>query len=159
MTQADTNGPLDSRKPPSYFGEALSDAERLLKYAAEIGIDVDSDTRSAILHSSLSCGIQDRRGRQGAGRDIRDGPTGAAHPSRRRSPGPTTFGCLRRVGNQGAGRICQVALAWPGRRASDACLRAKPIGDHHRMLRRGSQAGAGEQRAPGDRQRRVAAGR
>src|SRR3954447_21440985 len=51
MTQSDADGPLDARKPPSYFGEALNDAERLLKYAAEIGTDVDADTRSAILQA------------------------------------------------------------------------------------------------------------
>ncbi len=38
-------------KPPAYFGDALCDAERLLKYAAEIGINVDSETRAAILHA------------------------------------------------------------------------------------------------------------
>jgi hypothetical protein len=36
-------------KPPAYFGDALCDAERLLKYAAEIGIAVDPETRAAIL--------------------------------------------------------------------------------------------------------------
>jgi hypothetical protein len=42
-------------RSPAYFVEALEDAERLLKYAAEIGIDIDADTRSAILHArSLS---------------------------------------------------------------------------------------------------------
>jgi hypothetical protein len=38
-------------EPPSYFEGALDDAERLLKYAAEIGVDIDDDTRSAILHA------------------------------------------------------------------------------------------------------------
>lgn len=38
---------------PTYFTEALEDAERLLKYAAELGIDVDADTRSAILHARV----------------------------------------------------------------------------------------------------------
>jgi hypothetical protein len=37
--------------PPAYFGEALEDAERLLKYAAELGIDVDDDVRDHILHA------------------------------------------------------------------------------------------------------------
>lgn len=41
----------DGTKPPAYFKEALEDAERLLKYAAEIGIDIDADTRSAILQA------------------------------------------------------------------------------------------------------------
>lgn len=36
---------------PKYFQEALEDAERLLKYAAEMGIDIDAETRSAILHA------------------------------------------------------------------------------------------------------------
>jgi len=35
--------------PPAYFGEALEDAERLLKYAAEFGIDIDEDIRDHIL--------------------------------------------------------------------------------------------------------------
>jgi len=34
---------------PAYFAVALNDAERLLKYAAEIGIDVDDNTRNSIL--------------------------------------------------------------------------------------------------------------
>ena len=37
--------------PPAYFGEALEDAERLLKYAAELGIDVDDDLRASILRA------------------------------------------------------------------------------------------------------------
>jgi hypothetical protein len=36
-------------EPPPYFDAALDDAERLLEYAAEIGVDVDDDTRNAIL--------------------------------------------------------------------------------------------------------------
>ena len=36
---------------PAYFKEALEDAERLLKYAAELGIDIDTETRSAVLHA------------------------------------------------------------------------------------------------------------
>lgn len=36
-------------KPPDYFGEALNDAERLLKYAAETGIEIDDTIRSQIL--------------------------------------------------------------------------------------------------------------
>jgi hypothetical protein len=34
---------------PAYFGEALIDAERLLKYAAETGMDVDDETRDHVL--------------------------------------------------------------------------------------------------------------
>lgn len=37
--------------PPRYFEEALQDAERLLKYAAEVGIDVDSDVRDDVLRA------------------------------------------------------------------------------------------------------------
>jgi hypothetical protein len=41
---------------PPYFHEALEDAERLLKYAAEIGIDVDADTRDHILQARAASG-------------------------------------------------------------------------------------------------------
>lgn len=41
----------DEIESPMYFQEALEDAERLLKYAAEMGIDLDSETRSAVLHA------------------------------------------------------------------------------------------------------------
>jgi hypothetical protein len=34
-----------------FFVQALQDAERLLKYAAEMGIDIDADKRSAVLHA------------------------------------------------------------------------------------------------------------
>ncbi len=51
MPQSDVSGEPDNQKPAAYFGEALNDAERLLKYAAEIGVDVDPDTRSSILHA------------------------------------------------------------------------------------------------------------
>jgi hypothetical protein len=37
--------------PPAYFGEALEDAEQLLKYASELGILVEDDTRDDILHA------------------------------------------------------------------------------------------------------------
>jgi hypothetical protein len=43
--------PPDNTALPSYFDGALEDAERLLKYAAEVGVDVDDDTRNAILHA------------------------------------------------------------------------------------------------------------
>ena len=36
---------------PAYFLEALTDAERLLKYAAETGVDIDDDTRDHILQA------------------------------------------------------------------------------------------------------------
>jgi len=51
MAQAESDQPLHGAKAPAYFKEALEDAERLLKYAAEIGIAVDADTRSAVLHA------------------------------------------------------------------------------------------------------------
>ena len=35
----------------SFFVEALKDAERLLKYAAEVGVEIDAPTRSAVLHA------------------------------------------------------------------------------------------------------------
>src|SRR5579862_6068028 len=38
-------------EPPAYFGEALEDAERLLKYAAETGTDIDDDVRDHILQA------------------------------------------------------------------------------------------------------------
>lgn len=36
-------------KPPNYFLEALEDAERLVKYAAETGVDIDLTTRNSVL--------------------------------------------------------------------------------------------------------------
>ena len=51
MAQSATIGPLEPQKAPAYFNDALCDAERLLKYAAEIGIDVTADTRGAILRA------------------------------------------------------------------------------------------------------------
>jgi hypothetical protein len=41
---------------PDYYAAALDDAERLLKYAAECGIDVDDDTRSSILQARSTVG-------------------------------------------------------------------------------------------------------
>jgi hypothetical protein len=45
-------------EPPAYFAEALMDAERLLKYAAESGIAIDDATRDHVLHArtALSAG-------------------------------------------------------------------------------------------------------
>jgi hypothetical protein len=37
--------------PPAYFAEALDDAERLLKFAAETGIAVDDTTRDSVLQA------------------------------------------------------------------------------------------------------------
>jgi hypothetical protein len=44
---------LNYPEPPSYFGEALEDAERLLKYAAERGIAIDDDIRHDILQARV----------------------------------------------------------------------------------------------------------
>jgi hypothetical protein len=45
------NAPVTYPDPPAYFTDALDDAERLLKYGAEIGIDVDDNTRSSVLEA------------------------------------------------------------------------------------------------------------
>ena len=37
--------------PPAYFGEALQDAERLLKYAAETGIEIEDNIRNDVLQA------------------------------------------------------------------------------------------------------------
>lgn len=48
----DTSKPASTfSERPAYFDEALNDAERLLKYAAEIGIPVDADIRDQILEA------------------------------------------------------------------------------------------------------------
>jgi hypothetical protein len=41
-------------EPPAYFEEALKDAERLLKYAAEMGIPIEDDVRDHILHARVA---------------------------------------------------------------------------------------------------------
>jgi hypothetical protein len=60
MTQPDPTGPLAETtrhhhevgpKPPAYFASTIEDAERLMKYAAEIGLDVSDETRRIILHA------------------------------------------------------------------------------------------------------------
>jgi hypothetical protein len=38
-------------EPPAYFAEALADAERLLKYAAESGMSIDDATRDSVLQA------------------------------------------------------------------------------------------------------------
>lgn len=43
--------PTGYTEPPLYFHDALDDAERLLKYAAETGVDVDAATRDHILEA------------------------------------------------------------------------------------------------------------
>jgi hypothetical protein len=55
MVDPASTQPPDSARIPAYLMEALEDAERLLKYAAEVGIDIDAETRLAVLHArSLS---------------------------------------------------------------------------------------------------------
>src|SRR5271168_3604137 len=46
-----TQDEVDDPRVSTYFVEALEDAERLLKYAAETGVDIDPPTRSAVLHA------------------------------------------------------------------------------------------------------------
>jgi hypothetical protein len=48
--------------PPPYFDRALQDAERLLSYAAESGIDVDAETRNDVLRARSQCtrGVSDQ---------------------------------------------------------------------------------------------------
>jgi len=48
---ATNNAPVTYLAPPAYFTSALDDAEQLLKYAAENGIDVDDKTRSSVLEA------------------------------------------------------------------------------------------------------------
>ena len=43
-------------EPPPYFCDALQDGERLLKYAAEIGIDVEDGIRNDILQARIQYG-------------------------------------------------------------------------------------------------------
>ncbi len=50
------NSSLTYPQPPGYFIEALEDAERLLKYAAEIGIDVGDKTRNSVLEARAAVG-------------------------------------------------------------------------------------------------------
>jgi len=44
-------------KPPDYFTEALVDAERLLKYAAEIGVEVEDASRHAVLEARAAVSL------------------------------------------------------------------------------------------------------
>lgn len=50
MAKSDADD-LNSSAPPSSFDDALTDAERLLKYAAETGVEVDAATRAAVLQA------------------------------------------------------------------------------------------------------------
>jgi hypothetical protein len=60
MTQIEPNQTLppsvDHPAYPSYFDTALGDAERLLKHAAEVGIEVDQDTRDHVLEARAARG-------------------------------------------------------------------------------------------------------
>lgn len=60
MTQIELNQTLppsvDHPAYPSYFDTALGDAERLLKHAAEVGIEVDQDTRDHVLEARAARG-------------------------------------------------------------------------------------------------------
>jgi nitrate reductase NapE component len=47
--------------PPVWFGEALGDAERLLKYSSEIGVDVDPDIRDHILEARSAASAWDEK--------------------------------------------------------------------------------------------------
>jgi hypothetical protein len=49
-------GNLDATTSESYLEDALQDAERLLKYAAEMGVDVDPDVRHSIVHARTFSG-------------------------------------------------------------------------------------------------------
>src|SRR5215475_15705320 len=40
---------------PSHFKDTLEDAEQLLKYAAEIGIEIEAQTRDSILDARSAC--------------------------------------------------------------------------------------------------------
>ncbi len=51
MTQEAANNPAEGLKSPRYFLDALEDAERLMKYAAETGVSIAPESRSAILHA------------------------------------------------------------------------------------------------------------
>jgi hypothetical protein len=58
MAQPESNGSAEHLKPAPYFLSALDDAERLMKYAAETGVDVDENSRGAVLRarSALTTG-------------------------------------------------------------------------------------------------------
>jgi len=49
MTQPDSHEAAEHIKPAAYFVSALDDAERLMKYAAETGVDIDETARAAVL--------------------------------------------------------------------------------------------------------------
>jgi hypothetical protein len=49
-----TNSDSLAQGLPAYYDEALDDAERLLKYASETGLDIDDDIRSHILNARFT---------------------------------------------------------------------------------------------------------
>ncbi len=51
MTESHDQTDSEDLGVSGFFVEALEDAERLLKYAAEVGIDIEAETRSAVLHA------------------------------------------------------------------------------------------------------------
>ena len=51
VAQPDADHKRKKAGSPGYFREALEDAERLLKYAAETGVTIGADTRTAILRA------------------------------------------------------------------------------------------------------------
>lgn len=51
LADSTPNQTVDETSAPVYLQEALKDAVRLLKYAAEMGIEVDPEMRTAILHA------------------------------------------------------------------------------------------------------------
>jgi hypothetical protein len=51
MAHVESDQTPHETKVPAYFKEALEDSERLLKYAAEMGIEVDAETRTAVLNA------------------------------------------------------------------------------------------------------------
>jgi hypothetical protein len=59
MAQPSVDRDLETRTavPPSYLDEALRDAERLLKYAAEVGVALDDSVRQAIVHATTTSQI------------------------------------------------------------------------------------------------------
>jgi hypothetical protein len=55
ISPAEAKPPSPIGEPPPYLAEALEDAERLLKYAAESGITVDEATSDHVLEARSAC--------------------------------------------------------------------------------------------------------
>ena len=58
LAAMEDQGLHEKQRSPDYFGHALEDAERLLKYAAEKGITVDDTTRMSVLHARATFGAE-----------------------------------------------------------------------------------------------------